>query len=580
MAYLRPGVYVEETLNPVAPIAINDSTSVAAFVGVTDRGPVVPTLVTSWSQYTSLYGSWGTNNNVTTAVYLFFANGGAQCYVQRVVAGSPVAANRILVDQAATTSITAISRTSGSTTATLTGSGIYAAAPTGTTVVVSGLTSPNTEFNGTWVVTGGATNTITITSNGTSAVTQTGLSGAISTVATLKLEAANVGAWGNSLWYEIAASSVSSTYFNLTVWYGTPTSAGVAVERYSDLTMLTTDTNYAPAVINAKSSYIKATDLNVSDSWSTADNPASTSGVQIALLSGSDGTAPTTANIASGVTGLDVVTQALVLNAPGLTTATDVNALLNYAGGRGDVFVVIDGVNDTVANQVTLAGTYNSAYNSYGAVYYPQLTIPNPQSAAQGATITANPGGAIVGQYIATDTSRGVFKAPAGLGNRLSGVVSVTKLSNSDLDSLNSAAAPVNAIRYIPGSGIVVMGARTLKAGYADKFVPVRRSLIYIKKSLQDLTRYAVFEPNDFRLWNRLGDTVTKFLTDYWAQGGLRGQTPQSAFFVKCDSENNPLVSIDNGEVHIEVGVALQRPAEFVIIRISQYDGGSVVTVS
>ena len=124
------------------------------------------------------------------------------------------------------------------------------------------------------------------------------------------------------------------------------------------------------------------------------------------------------------------------------------------------------------------------------------------------------------------------------------------------------------------------MGARTLKPGYIDRYVPVRRTLIYLEKSLTDLTAFALFEPNDQRLWRRLNATVSSFLTNFWSQGGLSGNTPADAFFVKVDSTNNTQTTIDNGEVHIEVGVALQRPAEFVVIKIGQFDGGTTVTVS
>jgi len=166
------------------------------------------------------------------------------------------------------------------------------------------------------------------------------------------------------------------------------------------------------------------------------------------------------------------------------------------------------------------------------------------------------------------------------LQSRLAAAVSVPALSNADLDSLNSASAAVNAIRYIPGSGIVVFGARTLKAGYVDKYVPVRRSLIYIEKSLIDLTRFAIFEPNDYRLWARLNAACSSFLTAFWSQGGLSGATPTAAYFVKCDSTNNPQSSIDNGYVNIQIGIALQRPAEFVVINIGQYNGGTTVTIA
>jgi phage tail sheath protein FI len=296
------------------------------------------------------------------------------------------------------------------------------------------------------------------------------------------------------------------------------------------------------------------------------------------LASGSNGTALTESDLANAVTQLNSVTNSLILNVPGVVGASAVNAVISYAEGRDDVFVVIDGINDTATNQLVRSALYTAS--SLAAVYYPNLTIPNPVSLSSGATVTANSGGAIVGQFVSTDASRGVFKAPAGLENRIAGAVSVTKLTNAELDSLNSAEAPVNAIRFIPGSGIVVMGSRTLKAGYIDKYVPVRRTLIYLRKALSDLTEFAVFEPNNATLWRRLTNTVSAFLTDFWSQGGLRGNVPTEAFFVKCDAQTNPLAAVDNGQVNIEVGVALQRPAEFVIIKIGQFDGGSTVTVA
>jgi len=328
---------------------------------------------------------------------------------------------------------------------------------------------------------------------------------------------------------------------------------------------------------------LTATDL-ASTTTAPANNPAIVSNQS--LSTGSDGSAVTGSTIVSYAFGspspFDTITQSLLINIPSYTDATTVNAAISYASStRTDGFVVVDGINDTAANQLTLAASYTAT--SQAAVYYPQVTIADPTvsvGAPAGATKTLGAGAAVAGLYALTDASRGVFKAPAGLQSRLAGVVSVPALSNADLDSLNSAAAPVNAIRYIPGSGIVVFGARTLKPGYVDKYVPVRRSLIYIEKSLTDLTRFAIFEPNDYRLWARLNAACSTFLTTFWSQGGLAGASPASAYFVKCDSTNNPQSSIDNGYVNIQVGVALQRPAEFVVINIGQYNGGTTVTIA
>jgi phage tail sheath protein FI len=142
---------------------------------------------------------------------------------------------------------------------------------------------------------------------------------------------------------------------------------------------------------------------------------------------------------------------------------------------------------------------------------------------------------------------------------------------NSGTKVNGTVVTPVNAIRNVPGAGIVVMGARTLlQDGTANRYVNTRRSLIFLNKSLKDLTEFALFENNDERLWTQLRSVLTVFLNGYWNQGGLRGETSAQAFFVKCDAENNPDDSIAQGEVHIEVGVALQYPAEFVVITLSQ----------
>jgi len=503
--YARPGVYVQETLNPIQPIAGASANTVAALIGAADRGPTTPTLVTSWSQYVNLFGSWNTNasNALPLGAYMYFANGGNQAYILRVPGATAAAATRSFNDTA-------------------------------------GTPQP-----------------------------------------TLRLNAKNVGSWGNTLNVSITASTVTG-YFNIIVYLGGNT-AGYIVEQWTDVTMNSADSRYAVTVINNNSTYLTATDL-ASTTTAPANNPAIVSNQS--LSTGSDGSAVSGSTIVSYAFGspspFDTITQSLLINIPGYTDATTVNAAISYASStRTDGFVVVDGINDTAANQLTLAASYTAT--SQAAVYYPQVTIADPTvsvGAPAGATKTLGAGAAVAGLYALTDASRGVFKAPAGLQSRLAGVVSVPALSNADLDSLNSAAAPVNAIRYIPGSGIVVFGARTLKPGYVDKYVPVRRSLIYIEKSLTDLTRFAIFEPNDYRLWARLNAACSTFLTTFWSQGGLAGASPAAAYFVKCDSTNNPQSSIDNGYVNIQIGVALQRPAEFVVINIGQYNGGTTVTIA
>jgi uncharacterized protein len=496
-AYLRPGVYVQETLNPVAPVVGANSDSIAAFIGANVRGPFTPTLVTSWSDYVNKYGSWSSNNNLALAVFLYFANGGNQAYVHRVTKGSPASATRTFQDRA------------------------------------------------------------------------------VSPANTLTLSAANPGIWGNGINVTIQNSPGATNYFDVIVYSG-GTTASYKVETFTNLSMTATDARYAISVINSQSAYLKAVD-NASAATGATRNPATVTNQ--ALASGADGSTPTDADIATAVSAFDTVLQSLILNAPGVTDATAVNTLLSYALNRTDVFVVIDPINDTVAAQLTLAASYTQT--SFGAVYYPTITINDPTNTTPGTVITAaNPGGAIVGKYAATDKSRGVWKAPAGLSVRLAGALAVPPLTNANLDAMNSAAAPVNAIRFISGSGIVVMGARTLQAGYASMYVPVRRSLIYLEKALVDLTNFAIFEPNDTVLYRRINAVVGGFLNNFWRQGGLRGATAEQAYFVLCDTTNNTLSTVEAGQVNIQVGIALQRPAEFVVINIGQFDGGTTVTVA
>jgi phage tail sheath protein FI len=497
-AYLRPGVFVEESLNLTAPVQSTTSQSIAAFIGYTDRGPIDPTLVTSWSQYVSLYGGWTKNAKMHTALLLFFSNGGSQAYVKRVASSTADNSSRTINDRAST---------------------------------------PD---------------------------------------ATLTIESANVGSWGSNVNVTISESATAGS-FDLTVFYGGIAATNI-VERYTDLTMTATDDRYAVALVNSQSKFITLVDEG-SAALGVTRNPVVTSNAY--LISGTDGTSlPTDALIAAAVTSFDVVVNSLVLNAPGISEATSVNLLTAYAENRGDVFVVIDPIagTTTAPNQIVRADSYTAT--SYGAVYYPEIVIKDPTTNTQGVTASVSPGGAIVGLYLSTDASRGVFKAPAGLQTRVGGAISVKPLTNSELDALNSNNAAVNAIKFVPGSGIVVMGSRTLQGTYVDRYVPVRRTLIYLRKSMSDLSQFAIFEPNDERLWRSITASLEGFLNNFWREGGLRGAVPSQAFYVKCDSETNPQSAIDGGQVNIEVGVALQRPAEFVIIKIGQFDGGTTVTVA
>jgi hypothetical protein len=246
------------------------------------------------------------------------------------------------------------------------------------------------------------------------------------------------------------------------------------------------------------------------------------------------------------------------------------NAATAWAETNNGFVIVETAKAQTSAQAITYAGSLQDT--SYAAVYYPWTYISDPIGRGTGATRLIGPSGAVAGLYLHTDTTRGVFKAPAGIGTTVAGIVAIEKsFTSAELDAMNSGSAPVNPLRQIPGAGLAVMGARTLlQDGTANKYVNMRRSLIYIRKQLKNLSQFAIFENNDEVLWAKLRTAINIFLNEYKNQGGLRGATPAQAYFILCDGTNNTAQSIANGEVHIQVGVALQYPAEFIVIDLSQ----------
>lgn len=547
--YNKPGVYVQETLNTVQPVANAGTGTSAVFIGVTDHGPTatvngtilgVPTLVTSWNDFlnkfsfsstldpfklgevratatTAASASHLTTNSLDMkyAVKSFFDNGGNQAYILR---------------QSST--------------------GTSAAAATLT--ITDGATTP--------------TNVLIVT-------------------------AKSVGQWGNGVW--VQATPVGTDSFDLTVYYNETVSTSATVtgnnrlEQYAQLSMDPNSPRYAP--VSVLSNYVTVTAATTATPTTLPKTLSGTTPAAVKLSGGAEGVA--FANLATTLTQIDNVSGPVVINVPGnglystagvytvngATSTTIVPTLLDYAAGRQDAFVVNDGFNAvTVSNILTeLAGYSNK---DFGASYYPNIVIKDPTSRT-GGTKAIYPGGAVVAAYLNSDNQRGAFQSPAGIGARVADAVSVPSVSTADFTNISNAGGILNVIRFVPGAGICIMGARTMSTDYLTKYVSVRRSLQFIERTIIDSTQYAVFEPNDSTLWGRVRSTIDSFLYGYWKQGGLYGDTVASAYYVKCDADNNTEATIANGELNVEVGVALQRPAEFVIIKIGQKDGGvSVVT--
>jgi len=219
-----------------------------------------------------------------------------------------------------------------------------------------------------------------------------------------------------------------------------------------------------------------------------------------------------------------------------------------------------------------VAGVGTNSKNA--AVVFPRLTQPNPLRDNQMEDFV--PCGAVAGIFARTDANRGVWKAPAGLDATL---VGVPKLSVPLTDDENGELNPlgVNCLRAMPAAGRVVWGSRTLQGNdrlaSEWKYIPVRRTALYIEESLYRGTQWVVFEPNDEPLWAQIRLNVGAFMHGLFRQGAFQGQTPKEAYFVKCDKETTTQNDINLGIVNIIVGFAPLKPAEFVVIQIQQMAG-------
>lgn len=227
---------------------------------------------------------------------------------------------------------------------------------------------------------------------------------------------------------------------------------------------------------------------------------------------------------------------------------------------------------DTADAIAGVAGIGTSSKNA--ALFFPRIRRPNPFRG--GLPEDYVPSGAVAGVFARTDTQRGVWKAPAGLEATLVGVPELSvALSDAENGQLNPLG--INCLRVKPGAGRVVWGSRTLQGNdilaSEWKYVPVRRTALFIEESLYRGTQWVVFEPNDEPLWAQIRLNVGAFMQNLFRQGAFQGQTPRDAYLVKCDKETTTQNDINLGIVNIVVGFAPLKPAEFVIVKIQQLAG-------
>ncbi|MFD3543340.1 phage tail sheath family protein [Streptomyces sp. NPDC058662] len=513
--YLTPGVYVEEVQSGARPIE-GVGTAVAAFVGFAQSGPFhEPTLVTNWDQYTQRFGGFTEGTYLPHAVYGYFANGGGAAYVVRIG-----------------------------------GSGQDASAPDAGTGHPHLRAAEPVEIGG-------------------------------------FLIAARPGVTGVSV--EIAdadGENPPEDRFKVLVRQGEQVAETYEVSARKNVK--------GYLVTQARASKL----IEVSEQRSTAQTrPA---GQTVVLPDPSAAPAPTgrpdvsrlnpaeyvgDAGARTGFAGLETIDEITMVAVPDLMSAYergDIDsegvrtvqlAVISHCEQMGDRVAVLDTPPGLSAQQVRTWRNDEAGYDSrYATLYYPWVRVFDP---AAGHNTTVPPSGHIAGVWARSDAERGVHKAPAN--EVIRGAVDLElRLSKGEQDLLNPIG--VNCVRAFPGRGIRIWGARTLSSDPAWRYLNVRRLFNYLEESILLGTQWVVFEPNDDRLWSSIRRNVTAFLTEEWRRGALFGRTAAEAFYVKCDRDNNPQESIDQGRVVCEIGVSPVKPAEFVVFRLAQFsDSTSLV---
>ena len=516
--YRRPGVYLEESFL-AGPNDVGSSTSVAMFIGAAQRGPAAPVRCDSWGDYVTAFGGFEAPTTAQIAylpyaVYSFFNNGGRTCYVNRATASDGDLA----------------------------------------TADIPGKDGSNAD------------------------------------AVAFTLTAKSDGVWGNKLRVDVAHNAVAGPSDPITYTvsiYLEDASGNLSIlETFTNISVTGTvpGTRRVDLLINDPvygSKYVTASGVDTSVKVSV------TGPVPISLDDGTDGSLPSGSDLVStAVTAVSLVDTSLILNITGhvLSNGTVVTKSISPTtlGDRSNVFVINDACTQRAAGQssddyaTSIVGQELGSVakgSSYSASYAPWIVVQNP--AAIGGTITIPPGGAVAGVFARTDATLGVSSSPAGVNATIAGAIDVdARFATTKQGDLN--AQGINVIRPVANSGITIMGGRTRKTYGVDRYISARRTLIYIKESLRDSTEYAVFENNSHRLWSRLRNTADGLLRPIWMAGGLRGSTADEAYFITCDESVNTPSVVASGEVRMEIGVALEYPAEFIVIRVSQFDGGQV----
>jgi phage tail sheath protein FI len=555
-----PGVYIEEIPSGVHTIT-GVATSITAFVGRSLRGPTnVATTINSYGDFEKTYGGLWLDNALGYAVYDFFNNGGSQAVIVRLYHADP-------------------------------GDGQV---PATAFPIAFGNFKFLAASEGKW----GVKLRVIVDRDNLQADAATSLG--VTTADLFNLTVVDTGTGKSERFANVTVKSTARRVDKVLL-------AGSQLLRYDG----TPDATNAPAAgadaLSTLEQALATAKKNLSDKQnagtaSAADQTAVTTAqsnldtaITAALAGVSDGLwlsvldfLPATGQ--ADKKGLFALEQTDLFNilcippyrAPTDTLDVDVNlvaAAASYCETRR-AMLLVDAPKDWVTKDVAKTKFNDIATDNVGtrsrnaALYFPRLVEANLLRDNQLETFAAC--GAVAGVYATTDTNRGVWKAPAGLAATLAGTsalsVPLTDAENGELNPLG-----INCLRAFPAAGRIVWGARTLRGSdqLTDeyKYVPVRRTALFIEESLYRGTQWVVFEPNDEPLWAQIRLNVGAFMHNLFRQGAFQGTTPRDAYFVKCDKETTTQNDIDNGIVNIVVGFAPLKPAEFVVVQLQQIAG-------
>lgn len=514
--YLAPGVYIEEISVGPKPIE-GVSTSTAAFIGETERGPEYAKLVTSWLEYQRWFGDHIDNVYLSRGVQGFFDNGGKRCFLARIVAADAQAAQGTI--------------------------GTYSAQAIG---------------RGTW----GNNIAFKIEAPGKSVVGEDRFK------LTLMYFREQTPSW------PLIVDPASTKPADLT---SKDRRTPDAVEVYDNVVEKRGRSNSLQTLVNSTSHLIRIW----APGNPTPTLPAPSALAPLMTTPGSNGTLPVglddfTGNVdplplinegtqtrKRGLIAISEVDQVSLIVVPDEVNLPEIRpAVIQQCEELRDRFAVMSAAQGTVDFDATVI----PQDTTFAALYLPWIKVYDARTRDE---VLIPPAGHIAGIYARTDIERGVHKAP---GNEIvRGATDVEfPITKGTQDLWNPIG--VNCIRDFRKDrrGIRVWGARTVTSDPEWKYINVRRLFLYLEESIDEATQWVVFEPNDEPLWARVKQSIETFLVRVWRSGALMGGTEDEAFFVKCDRSTMTQDDIDNGRLICLIGVAPVKPAEFVIFRFFQ----------